>query len=114
VHKQDIRTTVRKAPGGMMTVTGPDGRGYQVRPEALQAAETGPVKAGGATGLGKPRQTGPAASSPGNGPHRALPGDVADRKVVKARRPGGEARFAGVVRAGEAFIAANRRQRLGR
>lgn len=43
-------------------------------PEA-QAADTGPVDAGGTTGLGEPRKTGPAD---------ALPGDVPGRTVIKA------------------------------
>jgi hypothetical protein len=49
-----------------------------------QARDAGPVKAGGTTGLGEPRTTGPAAALPADGPQQALPGDVADRTVVKA------------------------------
>jgi hypothetical protein len=88
-----IRTKIKKAADdGLVTVTGPDGRSYQVSPEVLRSAEaqarnTGPVKAGGTTGMGKPRQTGPAASSPGDGPQRAMPGDLADRQVIKALGP---------------------------
>jgi hypothetical protein len=51
-------------------------------PEA-QAADTGPVSAGGTTGLGEPRETGPAAALPGDGPQAALPGDMPGRTVVK-------------------------------
>lgn len=51
-------------------------------PEA-QAADTGPVNAGGTTGLGEPRTTGPAASLPADGPQASLPGDLAGRTVVK-------------------------------
>jgi hypothetical protein len=43
-------------------------------PEA-QAWNTGPVNAGGTTGMGQPRAS---------GPQRALPGDAQDRTVVKA------------------------------
>jgi hypothetical protein len=49
-----------------------------------QARDAGPVKAGGTTGLGEPRTTGPAAALPGDGPQQAKPGDVADRTVVKS------------------------------
>jgi hypothetical protein len=42
-----------------------------------QARNTGPVMAGGTTGLGQPRGTGSAA---------ALPGDVPGRQVIKSRR----------------------------
>jgi hypothetical protein len=52
-------------------------------PEA-QAADTGPVDAGGTTGLGEPRKTGPAAALPADGPQKALPGDVPGRTVVKS------------------------------
>lgn len=52
-------------------------------PEA-QARNTGPVKAGGTTGMGQPRRTGPAGSYPADGPQRALPGDVEDREVIKS------------------------------
>lgn len=85
-----IRTKIKKAADdGLVTVTGPDGRSYKVSAEVLRSAEaqarnTGPVTAGGTTGLGQPRKTGPAASSPADGPQRALPGDMADRQVVKS------------------------------
>lgn len=52
-------------------------------PEA-QAADTGPVMAGGTTGLGEPRDTGPAAALPGDGPQQARPGDAPGRTVVKS------------------------------
>ncbi len=41
-----------------------------------QARDTGPVNAGGTTGMGQPRATGPAAALPGDGPQAALPGDA--------------------------------------
>jgi hypothetical protein len=88
--RRAIHGNVRKASDdGLVTVTGPDGRSYRVSPEVLRSAEaqarnTGPVKAGGTTGLGKPRQTGPAAASPADGPQRAMPGDLADRAVIKS------------------------------
>lgn len=50
----------------------------------VQAQDTGPVRAGGTTGLGRPRQTGPAASAPFDGPQRRLPGEPEDRQVVKS------------------------------
>ena len=49
-----------------------------------QARDTGPVNAGGTTGLGQPRVTGPAAALPGDGPQEALPGDPPGRQVIKA------------------------------
>lgn len=49
-----------------------------------QARNAGPVNAGGTTGLGEPRTTGPAASLPADGPQAALPGDVPGRTVVKS------------------------------
>ena len=52
-------------------------------PEA-QAKDTGPVDAGGTTGLGEPRATGPADALPGDGPQKTLPGDMPGRQVVKA------------------------------
>ena len=55
-----------------------------VLPQKPQAKNTGPVKAGGTTGAGPVRQTGPAAALPADGPQQALPGDVPDRQVVKA------------------------------
>ena len=55
-------------------------------PAAAQARNQGPVQAGGTTGLGQPRRTGPPDALPGDGPQQALPGDVPDRQVVKAAR----------------------------
>lgn len=49
-----------------------------------QARDKGPVNAGGTTGMGQPRQTGPEGSLPGDGPQAALPGDVPGRTVVKS------------------------------
>lgn len=53
-------------------------------PEA-QAADTGPVNAGGTSGLGEPRTTGPDGALPADGPQASLPGDaqVPGRQVVK-------------------------------
>jgi hypothetical protein len=51
-----------------------------------QARSSGPVSAGGTTGLGEPRDTGPAAALPGDGPQAARPGDVPGRTVIKAAR----------------------------
>jgi hypothetical protein len=48
-----------------------------------QAANTGPVSAGGTTGLGQPRVTGPDAALPDDGPQAALPGDPPGRTVIK-------------------------------
>ena len=49
-----------------------------------QARDTGPVNAGGTTGMGQPRMTGPDAALPGDGPQADKPGDAAGRQVVKA------------------------------
>jgi hypothetical protein len=57
----------------------------EATPEA-QAADAGPVSAGGTTGMGDVRETGPAAALPADGPQAPLPGDVADRAVVKSAR----------------------------
>lgn len=57
--------------------------GTPAPPEA-QAKDTGPVNAGGTTGLGELRATGPDAALPGDGPQKQLPGDVPGRTVVKA------------------------------
>lgn len=51
-------------------------------PEA-QAADAGSVNAGGTTGMGEPRMTGPAEALPADGPQKAMPGDVAGRTVIK-------------------------------
>ena len=53
-------------------------------PASAQARNRGPVNAGGTTGLGQPRVTGPAAASPADGPQQARRGDPAGRQVVKA------------------------------
>ncbi len=52
-----------------------------------QARNTRPVNAGGTTGLGRPRVTGPGASLPADGPQQARPGDMPGRQVVKAALP---------------------------
>jgi hypothetical protein len=52
-----------------------------------QARDTGPVNAGGTTGMGEPRESGPAAALPGDGPQAARPGDVPGRTVIKAALP---------------------------
>jgi hypothetical protein len=49
-----------------------------------QARNTGPVNAGGTTGMGEPRVTGPDAALPADGPQQSLPGDVPGRQVIKA------------------------------
>lgn len=49
-----------------------------------QARDTGPVRAGGTTGMGQPRLTGTDASLPGDGPQGKLPGDIPGRSVVKS------------------------------
>jgi len=80
---------VRKAADDLVTLYDSAGRAYQVdrsavQPADAQARSTGPVRAGGTTGMGKPRVTGPGAALPGDGPQRAMPGDMAGRTVVKA------------------------------
>src|SRR5208282_3707707 len=47
--------------------------GMPASPEA-QAKNTDPVNAGGTTGMGQPRVTGPDAALPGDGPQATLPG----------------------------------------
>jgi hypothetical protein len=49
-----------------------------------QARNTGPVHAGGTTGLGLPRDTGPDGALPADGPQAPQPGDVPGRQVIKA------------------------------
>jgi hypothetical protein len=90
-YQRDIRKSAAQA-GDLVTVQDSSGRSYRVPRSVLQSPEvqarnTGPVNAGGTTGMGQPRQTGPASSSPANGPQRALPGDVPDRTVIKALNP---------------------------
>ena len=87
---------IRKSAGDLVTLYDSAGRPYQVPSSVLQSPEvqarnTGPVRAGGTTGLGQPRKTGPAASRPADGPQRPLPGDVPDRTVIKSLNPGWEA-----------------------
>ena len=49
-----------------------------------QARDTGPVNAGGTTGMGEPRMTGPDGALPGDGPQKAMPGDAPGRTVIKS------------------------------
>jgi hypothetical protein len=92
VHPRRIRQSAgrvaKAAGGGLVTVRDEEGREYQVDRASLrtpeeQARDTGPVSAGGTTGMGQPRKTGPAASYPADGPQRAKPGDVPGRQVIK-------------------------------
>jgi hypothetical protein len=55
-------------------------------PPEEQARNTGPVNAGGTTGMGQPRTTGPDSALPGDGPQDMRPGDAPGRAVVKASR----------------------------
>jgi hypothetical protein len=57
--------------------------GTPASPEA-QARDSGPLNAGGTTGMGAPRTTGPAEAAPADGPQGKLPGDVPGRAVVKS------------------------------
>jgi hypothetical protein len=45
-----------------------------------------PATPPGTTGIGEPRDTGPAAALPADGPQAAMPGDVPGRTVVKSAR----------------------------
>jgi YD repeat-containing protein len=80
-----MRPVAKSAVGGRVAVYDQHGQltGY-ARPEDIadpasaQAQNTGPVNAGGTTGLGQPRN---------GGPQGALPGDLPGRQVVKASRP---------------------------
>lgn len=71
---------------GMLVRQGYAGEQQGLNP-AEQARNTGPVRAGGTTGMGQPRVTGPDSALPGDGPQQAAPGDL-DRMVIKALRPG--------------------------
>jgi hypothetical protein len=87
-ERRSIRTasseTVRKAlDDDSVTLYDVGGRAYRVSRSAIQspaqqARDTGPVNAGGTTGMGQTRKTGPAG---------ALPGDT-DRAVVKSLNRG--------------------------
>ena len=68
--------------------------GMPASPE-MQAKSTGPVNAGGTTGMGEPRATGPDGALPFDGPQSALPGDaqVPGRKVIKSRVRGRRVRL---------------------
>ena len=48
-------------------------------PATAQARNMGPVRAGGTTGMGQPRITGPGASLPFDGPQATHPGDAQTR-----------------------------------
>ncbi len=85
----------KTATAGRVAVYDERGRpmGY-ARPEDIadpdaQARNRGPVNAGGTTGMGQPRGTGPAASLPFDGPQSMLPGDAQTpgRQVIKAAQP---------------------------
>jgi hypothetical protein len=82
VNPYRIIQPVRKAAPGKVDVFDKQGRLLGgVDPDVIetpeeQARSTGPVKAGGTTGMGQPRQ--------GGAPQRQLPGDVSDRTVIKA------------------------------
>ena len=82
----------RGAPAGRVAVYDERGRpmGW-ARPEDIadpdaQARNRGPVNAGGTTGMGQPRGTGPAEALPYDGPQQQRPGDAQtpDRQVIKA------------------------------
>jgi hypothetical protein len=77
-----IRKTAEPRPGVY-----DDGPLYAVLSPEAQARNRGPVKAGGTTGLGLPRTTGPASALPGDGPQQALPGDVEARAIIKSFGP---------------------------
>ncbi|HZR53629.1 MAG TPA: hypothetical protein VFB06_29495 [Streptosporangiaceae bacterium] len=89
-----IRKTAEPRPGvyddgPLRRVLGDDddtGWGTGVESPASQARR-GPVMAGGTTGLGMPRRTGPAAALPGEGPQAARPGDVEARTIIKSLGP---------------------------
>lgn len=108
-YQRQIRKAAAQS-GELVTVTDSSGRSYRVPRSFLQSPEvqarnTGPVSAGGTTGLGQPRATGPAAALPGDGPQAKLPGDL-DRTVIKALNPGWTAvhdytgRLVGAVKSG--------------
>jgi hypothetical protein len=87
VAKQAAKPKEETVPGTQTAGDAPAAavakEGAPAPPEA-QAKDSGPVNAGGTTGMGEPRETGPAAALPGDGPQKAMPGDVPGRTVVKS------------------------------
>ena len=82
-----VLAALPQAPTAGDTVTKEEGAMEPVTKEATPdeaAANATPVDAGGTTGMGEPRHTGPGAALPGDGPQRSLPGDVPGREVIKA------------------------------
>lgn len=79
----DVLASLPQAPadGGPAAVTKEEGT--MPTPED-QAADTGPVNEAATTGLGQPRQTGPAEALPADGPQAVMPGDVPGRTVIKS------------------------------
>lgn len=55
----------------------------EASPETHDAGKA-PAAAPGTTGMGEPRESGPAAALPADGPQAAMPGDVPSRTVVKS------------------------------
>jgi hypothetical protein len=68
------------------TETGPEAVAKDTASPEAQARNADPVNAGGVTGMGQPRTTGPDSALPGDGPQAALPGDAQTpgRQVVKS------------------------------
>lgn len=82
------REVIKEQQEATMTSTGTDtdadaGDVAKTASPEEQAADRGPVKVGGTTGMGQPRETGPAAALPADGPQAKLPGDYPGRTVIK-------------------------------
>jgi hypothetical protein len=77
------REMAQGASAAVLAKPGPVAKG---RSPEEQARDTGPVNAGGTTGMGQPRMTGPDAALPGDGPQAQKPGDTG-RQVIKAALP---------------------------
>lgn len=82
-HTIDIRGQ-RLAEGAAAETLAKPGPVAKAASAEDQARKTDPVNAGGTTGMGAPRATGPDAALPGDGPQEARPGDAPGRTVVKA------------------------------
>lgn len=86
----DAEIVAKAASAGMTAMYSEQGKAVGfTHPGAVQPVSNVTVNAGGTTGMGTPRVTGPAEALPLDGPQQRLPGDVPGRQVIKnARRPG--------------------------
>jgi len=82
-HTIDVRGREMAQGASAATLAKPGPVVKTAMPPEDQARNTGPVNAGGTTGMGQPRTTGPDSALPGDGPQEARPGDAPGRAVVK-------------------------------